>query len=97
LAGKEAGTGLDMLKITICVGSSCAVRGADDLAAALEALIREAGLEGQVELEGSFCMGECSTGVSLRVGEDLYREVHPEEAARFFREAVLPRAKRGTP
>lgn len=84
-----------MLSITICVGSSCVVRGADDLAAALESLIREAGLEEEVELVGSFCMGECSTGVSLRVGEELYREVHPEEAEAFFREVVLPRLNGG--
>lgn len=84
-----------MLRITICVGSSCAVRGADDLAAALESLIQEAGLEGEVELVGSFCMGECSTGVSLRVGEDLYREIRPEEAAAFFHWTVLPRLKEG--
>ena len=30
----------------------------------LERLIRSHGLEGQVELKGSFCMGECTNAVS---------------------------------
>ncbi|MBC7224493.1 MAG: (2Fe-2S) ferredoxin domain-containing protein [Anaerolineae bacterium] len=81
------------MRITICVGSSCTVRGADDLAAALESLIQEAGLGGEVELAGSFCMGACSMGVSLQVGEDLYREVQPEEVEAFFRQVILPRVR----
>jgi NADH:ubiquinone oxidoreductase subunit E len=79
-----------MVTITICVGSSCYMRGTDDLAAALERLIEKEALQDQVELIGSFCMGDCSPGVSVQIGEHKYREVHCEEAETFFYQEVLP-------
>jgi NADH:ubiquinone oxidoreductase subunit E len=79
-----------MVTITICVGSSCYMRGTDDLAAALERLIEREALQDQVELIGSFCMGECSPGVSVRIGDRQYREICCEEAETFFYQEVFP-------
>jgi NADH:ubiquinone oxidoreductase subunit E len=81
-----------MLKVTICVGSSCVVRGSDELAAALERLIEREKLTQQVELVGAFCMEVCSTGVSIRVGEKQYREIHPDDAEEFFYKEIWPQA-----
>ena len=64
-----------MLKITICVGSSCSVRGSEELAASLEKLIEREKLSDRVELVGAFCMDVCSTGVSIKVGDRQYREI----------------------
>jgi NADH:ubiquinone oxidoreductase subunit E len=55
----------------------------------LERLLIQAGLKGQVELVGSFCMGECSPGISVRVGDRQYRELQLADVDRFFRQAVL--------
>lgn len=82
-----------MIQITICVGSSCSVRGSEELAQALEELIAREGLSECVELVGSFCMGECSRGVSVRVGSRQYREILPQNAEAFFMHEVLPLAK----
>jgi NADH:ubiquinone oxidoreductase subunit E len=79
-----------MLKITICVGSSCSVRGSEELAAALEKLIEREKLSDRVELVGAFCMDVCSTGVSIKVGDRQYREIHPEDAEAFFYKEVWP-------
>ncbi len=79
-----------MVTITICVGSSCYMRGSDDLASALEGLIEKEALDAKVELVGSFCMGECSPGISIRVGEHQYRDVHFEDAEIFFYREVFP-------
>ena len=79
-----------MLTITICVGSSCYMRGSDDLAAALEELIEKEALQEQVQLIGSFCMGECSPGISIRVGERQYREVRFQDAETFFYQEIFP-------
>lgn len=87
---QESGT---MVKITICVGSSCSARGSDELAAALEQLIEKEHLAGQVELVGAFCMEQCSHGVSIRVGDKQYREIHPQDAEQFFYQEVLPRLR----
>jgi NADH:ubiquinone oxidoreductase subunit E len=79
-----------MLTVTICVGSSCYVRGSDALASALEKLIEREKLTDKVELIGSFCMGGCSGGVSISVGNTPYREVQAAEAESFFYREILP-------
>jgi NADH:ubiquinone oxidoreductase subunit E len=81
---------MHMLTVTICVGSACSVRGSDDLAAALEALIAREGLDGQIELVGAFCMEQCSNGVSVRIGNDHFHKVRPEDAETLFYDWVLP-------
>jgi NADH:ubiquinone oxidoreductase subunit E len=79
-----------MLTITICVGSSCSVRGADELAAELEKLIAQENLSARIALAGAFCMEICSKGVSVRVGDRQYREVRPQEACAFFYQEIVP-------
>ena len=79
-----------MINIVICVGSSCYVRGSDQVAATFERLIDERGLADEVELMGAFCMDHCSMGVSIRVGDHTYRSVKPQDAETFFDEEVMP-------
>jgi NADH:ubiquinone oxidoreductase subunit E len=78
-----------MLTVTICVGSSCYVRGSDKLAETFERLIKDNDLGGEVELVGSFCQDHCSMGVSVRVGEKTYRGVRPDDAEVFFDEEIM--------
>jgi NADH:ubiquinone oxidoreductase subunit E len=82
-----------MLTITICVGSSCYLRGSDELASALEGFIEKEALREELSLAGSFCMGECSTGISIKVGERQYREIRPVDAEPFFYAEILPRVR----
>ena len=84
-----------MLTVTVCVGSSCYMRGSDELAEVLEALIERASLSKRVQLVGSFCMGECSTGISVKLGEHHYQTVRLEEAEKFFYKELLPWAHQG--
>ncbi|MHB0856796.1 MAG: (2Fe-2S) ferredoxin domain-containing protein [Anaerolineae bacterium] len=79
-----------MLTITICVGSSCHVRGSDEVAATFERLIQDDSLSAQIEMVGAFCMEACSMGVSVKVGDRVYRGVAPCDAEAFFRDEVLP-------
>jgi len=80
-----------VLTIAICVGSSCYVRGSDKVAKTFERLIEQENLSGRVELTGAFCMAHCSMGVSVRVGEQVYPEVYPDDAESFFYSNVVPR------
>ncbi len=82
-----------MLLITICVGSSCSLRGSDDLASDLFRLIEKEKLEGLVDIVGAFCMDACSKGVSVRVGDQEFSGIRPEEAEKFFYKEVIPRIK----
>jgi len=78
-----------MLTVTICVGSSCYVRGSDKLAEAFERMIEDNDLGDKVELVGSFCMDHCSMGVSVQVAEKTYRGVQPDDAEVFFAEEIV--------
>jgi NADH:ubiquinone oxidoreductase subunit E len=80
-----------MLTIVVCVGSSCYVRGSDKVAEIFERLLKQEGLEGRVELAGSFCMDACSMGVSVRVGDQVFRGVSPEAAEQIFGDQIRPR------
>lgn len=82
-----------MLSITICVGSSCSVHGSEELAMALEDLIAKSNLAARIELVGAFCMEQCSTGVSIRVGNKGYRGIQVQDAEAFFNNEVLPLAQ----
>ena len=80
-----------MVVVTVCVGSSCYVRGSDKVAETFERLLNEQQLNGKVELVGSFCMDACSMGVSVRVGDQVFRGVSPEAAEQFFNDEIKPR------
>jgi NADH:ubiquinone oxidoreductase subunit E len=54
-------------------------------------LVRDAGLDAQVELAGAFCMEHCSMGISVRVGDRVYSGLLAQDAERFFAENVLSR------
>lgn len=79
-----------MLTITVCVGSSCYVRGSEGLAEKFDQLIRERDLGAKVELTGAFCMDQCSMGVSVGVGDRVHRCVDPADAVAFFEREVMP-------
>ena len=55
------------MKITVCVGSSCHVKGSHEVVARLEQLITEHQLKDQVEMTGTFCIGRCQEGVCVLV------------------------------
>ena len=44
------------MKITVCIGSSCHIKGSRIVVEELQKLIAEHGIGNKVELEGTFCM-----------------------------------------
>ena len=51
------------MKITVCIGSSCHIKGSRQVVEQLQDLIRDNNLGDKVELAGTFCMGKCQQGV----------------------------------
>ena len=76
--------------VTICIGSSCHLKGSREIITSLERLITENGIKDKVELTGSFCMGECAKGVCVKVDEELH-SVTPATVETFFEEQILGR------
>ena len=77
-----------MLKITVCIGSSCHIKGSRLVVEQLQTLISENGLGDKVELGGTFCLGKCQQGVCVMVNDDFY-SVSPETVGDFFANEVL--------
>lgn len=78
------------MKITICIGSSCHIKGSRQVVEKLQSLISEHKLADKIELAGTFCMGKCQSGVNVLIDEQNY-SVTPESAADFFQKEVLPK------
>jgi NADH:ubiquinone oxidoreductase subunit E len=77
-----------MLKITVCIGSSCHIKGSRQVVEQLQHLISENNLGDKVELGGTFCMGKCQQGVCVTVN-DTFHSVTPESVEDFFAKEVL--------
>ena len=75
------------MKVTVCIGSSCHVKGSHRVVEKLQQLISENNLGDKVELAGTFCMGKCQQGVCVTVGEEFH-SVTPESAFDFFQENI---------
>ena len=79
-----------MLIVQICVGSSCHLKGSQDIVELLQAGIAEHHLEDDVILSGSFCIGKCNrVGVTVQVNDDIHVGITTENFRDFFKEKIL--------
>ncbi len=76
------------MKITVCIGSSCHIKGSRQVVDALQRLISENNLEDKVTLGGTFCMGNCQQGVCVTLDDNFY-SVTPDTVEEFFAQNVL--------
>ena len=76
------------MKITVCIGSSCHIKGSRQVVEQLQYLISEKNLGDKVELGGTFCMGNCQKGVCVTV-DDKFHSVTPETVKEFFSKEVI--------
>ncbi len=79
------------MKVTVCIGSSCHIKGSRQVVERLQYLIHENALSDKVELGGTFCMGRCQEGVCVTVG-DTFHSVTPDSVDEFFEKEILAKA-----
>ena len=77
------------MKITVCIGSSCHVKGSRQVVEGIQSAIAENNLKDKVELGGTFCMGKCQSGVCVTVDDKFY-SVSPDTVDEFIGTVVLP-------
>ena len=75
------------MKITVCIGSSCHIKGSRSVVEQLQYLIAQNNLGDKVELGGTFCMGKCQQGVCVTV-DDAFFSVTPDTVTDFFEKEV---------
>lgn len=79
------------MKIKVCVGSSCHLKGAPAVITAFqEAISRQPSEHAELELGGCFCQDHCQEGVVVRIDGRLYTNVTPDMAESLLKEGVEP-------
>ena len=79
-----------MVFVQICVGSSCHLKGSQEIVELLESALKEHNIEDEVVLSGSFCIGKCNrVGVTVQVNDDIHVGVTRENFREFFHKNIL--------
>ena len=82
-----------MIDLSVCIGTSCHLNGANNVVMSFQHLIEEYGLHDKVTVSGSFCAQACSKSkVSVKINEEHFL-VDANDARAFFKERVLPLTK----
>lgn len=83
-----------MLFVQICVGSSCYIKGSPAIVELFEKAIAEHGIENDIVLSGSFCIGKCNrVGVTIQVNDDIHTGITTENFREFFNKYILEAIK----
>ena len=83
-----------MVIVQVCVGSSCHLKGSAEIVELLERAVEENGIQDDVVLTGSFCIGKCNrVGVTVQVNDDVHVGITVENFSDFFRNNILSLVK----
>ena len=78
-----------MVKVTVCIGSSCHLKGSRQVVEELQYIVKRKNLGEDVGLAGAFCMGKCAEkGVSVTVNDQFY-SVDPAKVEEFFDDVIV--------
>ena len=86
-----------MITVTVCVGSSCHIKGAREMISRFNDFLTKEGLGDKVELKGSFCMEHCGEGINWQINDEIFSSSSVEDGAEMFRKKVLGLLKEDTP
>lgn len=61
----------DRLPISVCVGTSCYLRGSQQLLEEIMAYVKDQKMEDSIEVRATFCFEHCDEGPTVRVGDTV--------------------------
>lgn len=76
------------MKLVVCIGSSCHLKGSRQVVEQLQQLIREHKMQDQIDLSGSFCLGRCQEGIGVTLDGAFY-SLTPASVSAFFDKEIL--------
>ena len=76
-------------QIRLCTGASCIASGALGIRAALENELHDRNLHYKVSVIGTGCLGPCSAGPAMIVGDVFYEGVKPEDCKEIVAEHLV--------
>lgn len=77
------------MEIKVCVGSSCHLRGSYDIINLMKEAISTNNLDAEVVLGAAFCLGKCTSGVTVKIGDEVVTGVSKENFNEIFNKYVL--------
>jgi NADH:ubiquinone oxidoreductase subunit E len=80
-----------MLDVYVCIGSSCHLKGSYEVVEHLKSLILKNKLTKKVALKASFCMGNCTDPVCMRIGDQQFTGITPQNLDAFFADEIVRR------
>lgn len=79
--------------VSVCIGSSCHLKGSYDIINTFKELIEKNHLEDKVELAAAFCLGRCMDGVTIKVDGELVLGVNRDNMNEIFDKYILNACK----
>lgn len=77
------------MKINVCVGSSCHLRGSYDIIELMKKKLEENNLIDKVDFGAAFCLGKCTDGVSVKIDDEIICGVSTGNFDEIFEKYVL--------
>lgn len=73
-----------METISVCVGSSCYLKGSYAVVSEFQRIIKEKQLQDRFELKADFCQGDCMNAPCVRIGTRLLTKVNPQDVEQIL-------------
>jgi len=77
------------MNIYICVGSSCHLKGSYNIINLMKEALEKNNLTDKVNVSAAFCLGRCTSGVTIKVNDEIITGVSPENFNEIFDKYVL--------
>ncbi len=79
-----------MLELSVCIGSSCHLKGSYNIIQLFQQMIEENALHDKIDFKANFCMRQCQgNGVTVSLDGTIYH-LQPEMAGEFFKNTIIP-------
>lgn len=82
-----------MVKVDICIGSACYVKGSSKLVGLLNELISSENWQNEVTVKGSFCMQSCQNhlGLGVKINDEVIKGLTLSNAKEILKEEINKR------
>lgn len=77
------------MEVSVCVGSSCHLKGSYNIIQLMKTALSKHQLEEKVNLAAAFCLGKCTGGVSIKVDDEVITGVSKENFDEIFEKYIL--------
>jgi NADH-quinone oxidoreductase subunit G len=76
----------DRCKVRVCVGTSCYLRGSQDILAKTLQMVEENAWGAYFDIAATFCSEKCDKGPNVRIGDEVIHKASLEEVKNIIRD-----------